>query len=292
MDEVNLEAVVLPLERRAESQMEFSPQTNLEKVIEELILSANFDEVAAWIDECVVPYGNMVITEDTEVVAKEVCAKINKIAQNIDAKRKGLEAEWKKPFGAFKAKCDELIKRCATTREKIWSQIKSAVEAEKQQKEIKYRQYWNDNAGRTALYRDWNVIREDWYFNRTASTKKVQDDIQRKIDGIKTDLEAIYSLKSKNEAALLAKYADGATLSETIEYRLKIEAQAEQTQTAPTQEAREPETVTPPQPITDALDEDEEIQQIDFRVWVTITQARLLKDFFKAHNIKYGKVTV
>ena len=101
MDEVNLEAVALPLERRAESQMEFSPQTNLEKVIEELILSANFDEVAAWIDECVVPYGNMVITEDTEVVAKEVCAKINKIAQNIDAKRKGLEAEWKKPFGAF-----------------------------------------------------------------------------------------------------------------------------------------------------------------------------------------------
>lgn len=270
-------------EERMPVQVEFYTHTNLDKIVEQLIIDANFDAMKQWVETNLAPYTNMVVTEESMLAAKTFCAKLNKLVQNIDSKRKELEQQWKQPFDAFKIRCKELVDKCKDIREKIWKQIKDADETEKSEREARYRQYWNEVAGRTALYRDWKDVFEEWYCNHTTSASSVKADIDDKIAAIKADLEAIYSMQSKHEAALLAKYASGATLSETVAYRQKIEEQEIRTQERKCDERQEAS------PKSDD-DDDGTVQQLDFRVWVTLTQARALKEYFRMSGIKYGKV--
>ena len=88
--------------------MEFIMSTDLTTALPKEI-GFNFEELKAELAEKLDYYNNLVVTEDTIKEGKAEKAKLNKLREAVESKRKEIKKECMAPYTDFEAKVKELV---------------------------------------------------------------------------------------------------------------------------------------------------------------------------------------
>jgi hypothetical protein len=157
------------------------------------------------------------------------------------------------------------------------------------------------------LHINTKLVKKELIFDKkwlNAGTKL--DTIEKAIielsDKITSDTDTIEGLNSKYYQQMLDKYYQTLNINDAIaeERRLQsfekniAEAEIKKEIEKPVEYAVVEETISIPETTPEVAYETatviEEITVLDFRVWVTDTQKKALKQFLLENNIKFGKV--
>lgn len=290
----------------------FEVQQDALAVVRNTIISANFEECEAALNEMLSPYKTLVVTEDTLSNAKADRARIRKIAARLDDARKEVKRTYTAPLAEFEEKVKRLTAICGEADQNIASQVAVFDEQRRKEKLDALRVFFQEKAGDAADYLNFDAISNPKWGNVTYGEEQARSDILREIAACHAAVGAIRTLKSPFETALLDTYRQTRDLAlcmakheawvkqKEAEERLRAEREAAEKaaalrktmEAAPVNNAPEPpvaeETIEAAQ---DAAPVDTDpVYVIDFRVWVTPTQMDALKAFLKGNGIKYGRV--
>lgn len=310
------------------SEFSFEIQQNALDVVRNTSIDANFAECEAALNEMLAPYKSMIVTDDAIAVAKADRARIRKVASRIDDARKEVKRVYSEPLKAFEEKCKRLTAICAEADTNLDGQIKGFEEKRKAEKIDGLRQYFHENVGEASDYIHFDAIYNKRWENVTYPEEQAHIDIQKEIAGCISAVNAIRSLHSPFETALLDYYRQTRDLAavlakneqyiraQEIEERRKADAaaraaqeEAERQARAEAERQRQEEMAEKMRAARDALaaaqepvqkpaeeepaapePEEEPTYTLDFRVMATKAQLAMLKDFLVSNGIKYGRI--
>lgn len=113
----------------------------------------------------------------------------------------------------------------------------------------------------------------------------IQAEITKITDNIREDLKVLQSTDSEFSAQMKDKYLQTLNLAAAIAEKDRLQLQNSKIQNFENQSSEEKQQKTESETA-----QIQNLQQIDFRVWVTAEQKQTIKNFLIANNIKYGKV--
>lgn len=255
-------------------------------------INCNFEEVREAILQATEKDRVLAVTAETMDYAKSRCATLNKMADQIEQKRKDVKKEWNDPYTAFEKKCKALVGVITEAREAIWAQVKAYEKAQSDEREEKFRDYYISTASEAvAHYFPYNAIRKEKWLNKTTKDDAVYKEIDEICEGHDAAIKTIVGMHYNAEAAVLRKYAETASLPMALSYAMLLETDRSVTETK--KEEATPNTAEDKKSAQSAQErptEDEEVHEIDFRVYATRTQLSALRVFLNENNIKYGKI--
>lgn len=205
------------------SQMSFEVTTDLTPIINTDI-TANFEAVKAWLTSELEPYANMVVTPDGMSDAKKTRADIRKVGDSIDSQRKAVKKEWMRPYEAFESKVKELTGIVNEAVGNIDSQIKEMENAEK---EAKRQRLWNlfaESSSDIREYIEFEDIFDKKWLNATFPETDAANAIVKQLDDIRDGLDAIRSMNSPYESAMLSEYSKSHNLAKAMAEGKRLEA--------------------------------------------------------------------
>lgn len=204
------------------SQMSFEVTTDLTPVINTDI-SANFEAVKEWLTSELEPYANMVVTPDGMSDAKKTRADIRKVGDSIDSQRKAVKKEWMRPYEAFESKVKELTSIVNEAVSNIDVQIKEMENAEK---EAKRQRLWNLFTESSSDIREYVVFEDIFdkkWLNATFPETDAANAIVKQLDDIRDGLDAIRSMNSPYESAMLSEYSKSRNLAKAFSEGKRLE---------------------------------------------------------------------
>lgn len=259
---------------------------------------SNCKNLQAWAQERTELDRSLVLTteEDFEQ-ARTRCAMLNKIKEQVDAKRKEVKKLYTQPYDVFEAEIKKVINTLQTARDNLWNQITVAENEIKQKKENEYKEYWTSKG---ITERKWEQIADKRWLNKGMSSDNVKKSIDEIADSIKSDVETIKSLGSPFEVELLAYYERGYALGDVVKHNIDLQARqkaleaakvAAQSSSRPEpSEATVPENPVPSDAETNNRQTEDAVKIVDFRIWATSEQLKKLREFLVSCQIKYGRV--
>lgn len=296
-------------------QSEFRMITDL-NVVAPKELAFNYDELKGWLSQAMKDYKTMVVTQDSLPDAKSTLAKINRVEKSINDYRIAVKKRLMEAYdNDFKPKCDELGRICQEASGNLKSQINAFDERRREEKMNDLRDFFNANATDDATeYISFDAICNPRWGNATYSEEDAHKEILREIAACVSSVNAIRTLKSPMEPALLdyyrqtrdlagamAKHDQLMRLREQEEKRkaeierLRQEQEQRERAKAEAQAAQQEEMEEPVEngadPTPAAADVAEEpTYTLDFRVVVTAAQGAALKAFLKSNGIQFMPV--
>lgn len=193
-------------------EIRFALTTSLEP-IQNLVLTANFDEVKAQLRELMQPYEKLVIAEDDMAEAKNILARIRKVKTGIDEYRKSIKKEYSAPLAAFEERVKDVISVCTESENNLSEQINKFDRKRREEKLAALEQFFHDNVGDMSAFLNFDQIRNDRWGNATFTVENAQAEISQAIAMCADGVNAIRSLGSPFEAALLNAYGKNHDLS-------------------------------------------------------------------------------
>ena len=258
----------------------------------------NYEDLKASLTVSLEKYKNLVYTEETIKEAKADRALLNKVSTAINDEKKRIKNKLLEPYMDFEEKCKELMAMVSEVSEGIDSQVKAFEQKTKNEKLQEIMAYWIENVGEFNDLIDFDLIFEERWLNSSYSMKKVQTDINHIFEKTKMDLATLDStiqdenIKKQVKDFYFNNIKSPSILSLSIQESQRIveaNKKIETLKNSPNEE-QNPENLTSClQSITDK-EQNEDLQQLDFRVWVTQRQKFALREFLKANNIKFGRV--
>ena len=274
--------------------MEFVVQTDLNTALPANI-DFNFEEQRAWLVERLEFYNGLVVTEDTIKDAKADRAKLNKLKEAMDSRRKEIKREWLRPYNEFEAKVKELTALVDKPIGAIDGQLKAFEEQRKEEKMQQIIDTYDSLISDTIkdIIPLERIIDKRW-MNATMSMTKVEDELIAWGKRVNADLLALDTVEEEYKAAVRAEYMKTLDVAAALAHRKALQAAADafraQEAAIPTQVAkptaeptREPE-IAPPKPQT------ERIYNLRLEFQLTKNQADALKQFLCQNNIHYTKI--
>lgn len=254
----------------------------------------NYEDIKNWVTEKSKEYKSIVYTEDTITAAKTDRATLNKVAKAINNEKIRIKKEVLKPFEDFENKCKELQSIITDASDSIDMQIKTFEEKEQNEKKEQIKAVFNEYIGdyKDLILFD-SIFNPSW-LNKTYTMKKIKEEINHLIVKTTDDMKVLEGqikdeiILKQVQAFYFSHIADADCLSGSLKYGLNIiENNKKLDELKQQQESRKPvqEINTEKQATVQ-----EELQVIDFRVWVTQEQKMRIRDFLIQNNIKYGKV--
>lgn len=204
------------------SQMSFEVMTDLTPIINTDI-TANFDAVKEWLTSELEPYTNMVVTSDGMSDAKKTRADIRKVGDSIDSQRKAVKKEWMRPYEAFEAKVKELTGIVNEAVGNIDSQIKEMENAEKEAKRQRLWNLFTDSSSDIREYIEFEDIFDKKWLNATFPETDAANAIVKQLDDIRDGLDAIRSMNSPYESAMLSEYSKSHNLAKAMAEGKRLE---------------------------------------------------------------------
>lgn len=287
------------------ADMQFEVKTDLAPITRQVI-ETNFEAVRDWLTTELAPYASMVVTPDAIQDAKKTRAEIRKVADSIDSQRKAVKKLWMKPFEDYESKCKELVGIVGDAVGNIDGQIKSMEQEIKEQKRQRLSDYFDEISDGVADLITFDDIFDPKWLNATVSEDAAQTAIFAKVNSAETDLEAIRSMGSPYESAMLSEYGKTLSLSKALAEAKRLEAiqKAEDERKAREAEEAFDETEDAPDPAVEPVPsfqqfvrpviEDEppkpKVYTVRFEVEMTRDQMFALKSFFGRNGIKYTKI--
>lgn len=266
----------------------------------------NHEDIKAEISEKVEHYKNLVYADDQIKEAKADRAKLRKFVEALEAKRKEVKKQCLAPYEDFEKKIKEIIAIIDEPIDLIDEQVKGYENSlrEKKKKDIE------------ALFAGIGFQRcvtlekifDDKWLNAPVSLKKIESEMIDIMHRVSTDLFTLEKLPEFSYEACeiyketldmniaLAKASEMAEMArKKAEHEAMIKAKEEEERVKA--ENNPPENDAKDEaPIQAAANEavdsvnDEPRQWIAFKAYLTVKEARELKEFFKSRGIKFGPV--
>lgn len=277
----------------------------------------NHEEIKKEVAEKVEIYKNLVYTEDDVKSAKEDRAKLNKFVTVLETKRKEIKKQCLEPYEKFEKQMKEIT---AIVNEPIGIIDKQLKEYEEIKKAEKRGQLVEHFAGKNNF--DWlefeKIFDQKW-LNASVSLKRAQTEIEEKLAKINDELEVLSKipefsfeaievykscldlLKATNEAQRMSEIAkckaeEKARRKAEEEARAEAEAKrkAEEAEREAIEEAVAEDVAVEFEPVpeteTKSVEEVIERKWINFSAFISVDDAKALKEFFEARNIEFKRI--
>ena len=264
----------------------------------------NYLEVKQWVEDGLQAYKGVVYDENQIGEAKKDRAKLNKLAQAIDAKRREMKALYLAPYEQFEAEAKELVGMIKTVSAEIDAQVKAFDEFRKQQKQqFIEEQIYKPIIGDLAELVPYKRLHNPKWLNVTTSTGEISDELARMVEKIENGLKAIDRLNLEADIAERVKsvFLRDFDLAAAIAEKERIEAEREKmARYQAAQQAQAAEAT--PQAISAPVEEEkpaqpeaqpaveEKVYTVTFRIHVTKAQLDGLGAYMRANEIKPERV--
>ena len=170
-------------------------------------ISANFEEVRAWLVRELEPYRSLIVSEDAIPAAKGYRANIRKVKDRIEQYRKEAKSAALAPYNAFEARCKELTGLCDEAAGSIDGQIKSFEQREREEKIAALQAVYEREADEeTASYCPWERVFNERWGNKGYAFDAASAEIAAKLDKVRGDLSVIREVGGEDTAYLLDVY--------------------------------------------------------------------------------------
>lgn len=262
----------------------------IEKVPGKLVI--NYEELKAALSVELEKYKGLVVTENQITEAKSTRAKLNKVKEAIEDRRKELKKEYLKPYEIVEKQAKELVGMIDEVSSNIANQIKEFEEKEKEAKKIEIANLWVKlGYNKITVDKIWN---EKW-LNKTFALSNIKEEMQAQIDDIEGDLNAIKELCGEDKQKCLtlqSKYLRTLDFQQVLsEYNAETEAAkkiiAEEKAVKAEQEPITVVSEEPQEEVEVQTEVQEAIYEIKFAVIGTEKQIKALSQFMFDNNIKF-----
>lgn len=249
-------------------------------------ISWNYAELKQQLEAGLASYKGLAYGDDQIGEAKKDRARLNKLADAIDGKRKEMKSLYLRPYEAFEAQAKELVGMVKATVKEIDDQVKAYEATKKEEKHQSILEQYHAMIGNLAELVPYERLHNPKWLNVSVGMGAICQELGNKIDRITAGLAVIDRLQLPPELAgpvkstflkdfdLAAALAEKDRLQrqqeELARYEAAKAAQANQMPPAAPMAAQSaPEPEEPP-----AV---EEIFVLDFRVRATRAQLQGLK---------------
>lgn len=265
----------------------------------------NYEELKAEIAEKVKTYETMVYTDDQIKLAKSDKAKLNHLKKTLNDERIAREREYMKPFNEFKSQINEIISIIDKPVAIIDKQVKEYDQIKKREKAKKCLELFEE-LNRDYDWLDYSKVSNPKWTNASFTLKKVQEEIEGKLEQIENDLNTLSSLEAysfeaieeyKRSLDVGKAIAEGQRLVAIQKRKEEIERQkAEQEQKKKFEEQQQTDTEEDNSSeeyqgeIVKGKEAEPAAAWIKFEARLTIEQAEELKQFFDNRNIEFKAI--
>lgn len=278
--------------------MEFQIRTDL-AVIPKTI-EFNFVEIKKELAGNLEKYQDMVVTEDAIKDAKADRAKLNKLKEAIEKKRKEIKAECLAPYNAFEKQVKEIVSMIEAPMLAIDGQIKEFEAARKAEKMEEIGAYYKANAADIIDLVPFERIFDQKWLNATASMKSIEEEIDKTVTRISGDITIIKSMALECESAVLSRYIATLDMSEAMAEKTRFEDEQKRieefTERQKARQAAQAASQKLEEVKKEALDVEYEevkpdIKTIKVVFYDTTPEFRAeMKALTEKHNIRYGGI--
>jgi DNA repair exonuclease SbcCD ATPase subunit len=231
-------------------------------------------------------------TEDSKIEVKKARARLNKINQTLEDKRKAVKKAIEEPYRAFEEVYDKLIKDKLKLAD---GQLKAKIddiENEQKNQKIEEVQEFFDNQVEARGLKGWFQGKQDFGVTLSASMKSIKDNIIAELDRLEEALKLIELEEYSDEILVeFKKNGDFAkSKMEVLERHKQLEALKEQKEEQQELEQQEEKieqqveaVIEPPKEII----EDEDVITVQFTIKDTKANILKVREFMKEEGIKY-----
>lgn len=298
----------------------FNPATN-EDYLQEI--KWNYEDIKTEVLEKLKNYQNLVYTDDQIPEAKADKARLNKLKEALDNKRKEIKKQCLMPYEKFEKQVKDILAIIDEPVALIDKQIKEYDEQKKATKRIEIEKIFASIEKPDFLKLE-SIFNEKW-LNATFSLKKVTEEITSAINKTKEDLQTLEGLteysfeaiemyktnlninQALNQARYLAELAKRKAEEKEKKERERLaieqarkqeEEEREKAKQADLEiDTKEPQTSEQSDKLEPTIfetetyeDENIEREWIGFEVFVSMNEVLKIKEFFKSNNIEIRRV--
>lgn len=281
--------------------MEFVMGNSLETLPK--TIDFNFEDLKQQLAASLELYTGMVVTEDNIKDAKDDRARLNKLREALETKRKEVKKECMAPYTDFEAKVKELVGLIDRPIAAIDGQLKGFEEKRRAEKRAAIQEVYEDTVGELRALLPFDKLWRDEWYNTSTSMKKIRAAIVETENKVSSDLEILSTVESEFIDAVKLKYLEGLDLNTALAERARLQEQAkrlreyeDQQRARAAQEAPQPPVPAPTPVVQEATEVPEpesgevRVYRLCFECQVTREQAAELAAWLKARNIPYRRI--
>lgn len=195
--------------------MEFRITSDLQEVRKNVI-TTNYPEIKARIDEIVAQYKSRAVTLDTLSSAKADRALLRKAQGGIRDVRKEMREAALSTCAEGEQNCKDIDSALEEGVQYLDSRIKDIENAIKEEKRLRLLEYFTKSVGDMAEWLTFDDCFNPKWLNATYTEGTAQADICAAIDRCRNDLNAIRALHSEFETTLLDEYTRTRNISAVL----------------------------------------------------------------------------
>ena len=284
--------------------MEFVMGNSLEALPK--TIDFNFEELKTQLASSLELYTGLVVTEDGIKSAKDDRAKLNKLREALETKRKEVKKECMAPYTDFEGKVKELVALIDQPIAAIDGQLKAYEEQRRAAKRADILAIYEETVGELRSLLPFEKLWQDGWYNTGVSMKKIREAIVAAEAKAASDLEVLATVESEFAEAVKIKYLEHLDLNEALLERARLQERAKRLREYEEQRAKAaanlPEeqrmeaasrgaeqATNIPEPAAGA-EQAETVYRLCFECMVTAAQAKELSDWLKARNISYRRI--
>lgn len=277
------------------------------------IIENNGDEVKAWLSQVMQKYQGIVVTAETVKSAKDDKAKLTRLRNALEDRRKEVKRDYLAPYMRFEQQYKEILALIDEPISSIDSQIKALDEQEATGKYNRLQEFfaatWNSMEIEFEI--DFDKILNPKWKNKTMKEETLFKEITERVEEINNDVTSLceYYSETPHYTAIMDCYrrdydmkaalAYAQNLIKQDEQRAQREAQAQERQRDAQQAHREPEEVPtqvnePEQekPVQDAQEApaNDQVVSAKFKATGKLSQLRKARDYMLELGIKLESI--
>jgi hypothetical protein len=253
----------------------------------------NYAEIKNYVTGSVEKYKNLIVTEDSIKSAKDVKAKLNKLSDELNERKKDVKKECNVAVTQFETEIKDVISLITTASENIGKQTKAFDGLEKDTKKAEIQKIYDEKIGDLkALFPIEKFWLDSWLLKGTK-IEKVIDDIGYQVGQINRELEVISNTPLKYAQEVKNEYIKTMNVSlalqknaELIENDRKLEELAQKKLQEQNRVAEVKPNLTPPiEPAKSFV----EAVELEIKVLVTVSKEELenLKNYLYLGGYDY-----
>ena len=272
--------------------MEFVMSTDLNTALPKEI-GFNFEELKAELSERLEYYNGLVVTETTIKEGKAERAKLSKLREAVEAKRKEVKRECMAPYTDFERKVKELVTIIDAPIAAIDSQIKAFDDLRREEKRAEIqRAYEAIVPGEQRDIIPLERIFDLKWLNATVKMKAVEETLTEIVRRTEGDLLALDAVEPEFSVAVRARYAETLDIGAALRYQqaLRDAEEAARRRAADTAQAPVRPSATVNAPAAEPAHYQEKLYLLRLELYLTQPQATALKQFLVENGIDYEKI--
>ena len=166
----------------------------------------NKEQIAEGINAIVADYQNLAYSEDQLQEAKKDRAKLNKLKKEIEDRRKQVKKIVNLPYDLFEKEVAEVSTALTEAISGIDQQIKGFEEKEKERKKTEILTLFSEALGDLSEKVDSTKLFNASWLNASVSMKRVKEEIDAKVQTIRSGYEYISNLADDEKVIAIAEY--------------------------------------------------------------------------------------